>query len=214
VRERQLQKGYVNQLGSPLLMQREELAPQRVPCSWDDSLASAAWPPAQKTGYSARLWSAGGEELAQAAVYLYHPPFAIDLAISYIAEEGAKARAKEMFKMPRGWGVLRSQCGLLLWLRLNMDAKMLANPSCLLGGEIRLEFVRTAAAEGEGRLDISAQVVGVPCDLVQLSGDKGLLHPSAELSGTQVQLQLDPEFGALAKAWLSKMHRVSTRLSS
>merc|ERR1711988_1225775 len=65
-----------------------------------------------------------GKRICSATVYLYHPPFALDVAVDY-ASLAPGANVSELFNPPRGWGVLRSSAGLLLWLRLDNANQLL-----------------------------------------------------------------------------------------
>merc|ERR1739847_54226 len=60
--------------------------------------------------------------LARAAVFLYHPPFALQRAVDY----ACMPDPVEVFTAPPGWGILRSMHGLLLWLHLDADGPLVA----------------------------------------------------------------------------------------
>merc|ERR1712224_1157385 len=150
----------------------------------------------------------GGSELAEARVFLYHPPFQLDVAVSYVAENG---KPREIFTMPRGWGVLRSRCGLLLWLKLSADAALTAaarsnvqaNGQPLWRTMLRLEFCATAAGV---KLESGARAVERVFGPVQLGNDEGVLFPATEtnIANCQVKLCFDSEFGEVAMLWLSE----------
>merc|ERR1712118_94857 len=128
--------------------------------------------------YAVQFVGLGGQDLAHASVFLYHPPFPLEEAISYV---GDGSSGEEVFAMPRGWGVLRSRCGLLLWLKLSSDS-----PICTLaqqppsspswGQELSVQLSSTSCG-GSRRLDISAWADRAVFGGAVLPGDQGLLHP-------------------------------------
>jgi len=157
---------------------------------------------AADSDYFARLYSADGRLLAEATVYLYHPPFRLDAVISYVTE--GESSGEELFTMPRGWGVLRSRRGLLLWLRIIDDAGLTgaAQRSVPKGQEVRFEL-RCRGALASSALDLGATVAGVASSRVQLTDDECLFHvPTA---GVQLRLKLQSSFDGKAKRWLASL---------
>jgi len=151
---------------------------------------------APSSAYSVRLVdTASGMLLASATVYLYHPPFALDAAVDYIAV-GRGLGSAELFAPPPGWGVLRSGGGLLLWLSLTVSSLLQAPP--VVSQQLRFEFeassgvTATASAVAIGRFD----------GHVQLPLGEGLLNP---LSGRPLHVRLGPSFDQIVKDWLSRV---------
>lgn len=137
------------------------------------------------------------------------------MAISYVMS-GEDYQAQEVFSLPSGWGVLRSKCGLLLWLKLFGDELLGAavamtsnvdfSASQVFWGKKLCIELRSEVAGKVDQLNIWA-VASSQCISKVLSADEGLLHPSLEMSGTHAHLMLDHELGPLAKRWLAELSR-------
>eukprot|EP00746_Dinoflagellata_sp_MGD_P083655 gnl/MRDRNA2_/MRDRNA2_33279_c0_seq1.p1 gnl/MRDRNA2_/MRDRNA2_33279_c0~~gnl/MRDRNA2_/MRDRNA2_33279_c0_seq1.p1 ORF type:complete len:801 (+),score=101.38 gnl/MRDRNA2_/MRDRNA2_33279_c0_seq1:215-2404(+) len=171
---------------------------------------------AGKPECAAQLYGPDGLELMRSTVYLYHPPFTLDKAVSYISIEG---KAREMFAMPRGWGVLRSQCGLWLWLQLSDDTGLATSVACdafktgggFHGVELRLVLRVPETGMMHQGVEILARPIKQISGSTQLVGNEGLLHasvsPPSQVSrqlNTQLHLELEPDFGSKVKFWLSE----------
>merc|ERR1711879_111896 len=147
-------------------------------------------------------YAAGGEQLVEAAVYLYHPPFRLDTAITYVEVEDG---ANELFSMPAGWGVLRSQCGLLLWLQLRAGEHLAAilgsGPRSafkegVLNQPLRFDFCSLVSSATVG-LTITASADRIVSRPTPLLTDECLLHPVGP-TANNLQLRLEASFGSKA----------------
>lgn len=152
-----------------------------------------------------------GAVIGQAALFLYHPPFPLGMAVGYTS--GAKAA--ELFSTPRGWGVLRSSAGLLLWLQLRADhmlQALAAEPSSEeFEGHpkaLRFEFMNNERPNSEG-VSVPATVTGRPIafDGLPLGENEGLLRPAqASFQGQHdpvMSVRLSNTFDESVKTWLS-----------
>lgn len=139
--------------------------------------------------------------LARAAVFLYHPPFALHKAVDYACIPDPV----EVFNAPPGWGILRSKHGLLLWLQLEADSALVAaaeNTHPMPALQLIFE-----APDHSEELSVPALVSGLVDRAVPLQEDSGLLHPAVATarSGKLIlKLQIDPGFDRAAKDWLSR----------
>lgn len=157
---------------------------------------------AAESDYSVRILNSHtGFILAHASAYLYHPPFRLDAALDYTSG----ADAAELFAAPRGWGVLRSKQGLLLWLQLSMDMGLQAVASDTVELPIWLLFEFEAA--GGEKLTVDAAVAGRTMGRIPLKLDAGLLHPQA--ADTALNVQLDKDFDRKVKDWLSRASKIT-----
>jgi len=135
-----------------------------------------------------------GRKISSAALYLYHPPFALDVAVDYVrtAENGVV----ELFSPPRGWGVLRSGAGLLLWLRLESSGAALQAVAADAEA-LRFEF----HAAGGASASVDATVVGgFSGTRTALQLGEGLLHPDI---GRALHVRFAAHFDGIVKQWLS-----------
>lgn len=139
-----------------------------------------------------------GRRVCSAAVYLYHPPFDLGVAVDYSSAVPG-AGASELFTPPPGWGVLRSSAGLLLWLRLESGGQLYKS-SPQASDVLRLDF----EAPGNTTVSVEATAVGSADVKTQLQLDEGLLHPEA---GHPLQVRLGKFFDMTVKQWLSKVNR-------
>lgn len=137
-----------------------------------------------------------GRKICSAALYLYHPPFALDVAVDYVRT--TEDSVVELFSPPRGWGVLRSGAGLLLWLRL--ESSVAASQAVAADAEaLRFEF----QAAGGASAIVDATVVGGLSSTrtaLQLGLGEGLLHPDI---GRALHVRFAAHFDGIVKQWLS-----------
>lgn len=92
--------------------------------------------------------------LARAAVFLYHPPFALQRAVDY----ACMPDPVEVFTAPPGWGILRSMHGLLLWLHLDADGPLVAAAGSKTFPRLLLIF---EAPDHSEELSVSASYAGL-----------------------------------------------------
>jgi len=141
-----------------------------------------------------------GQRICSATVYLYHPPFALDVAVDYTSLAPG-ATASELFNPPKGWGVLRSSAGLLLWLQLNTSSP-LQDVSPQLVDTLRFEF----EAVGGGHVNVDAVNAGSTGAHTPLALDEGMLHAAG---GRMLHVRLASHFDGAVKQWLSFVNRRS-----
>merc|ERR1712194_750212 len=102
----------------------------------------------------------------------------------------------ELFSPPRGWGVLRSGAGLLLWLRLESSG---ADLQAVREDAEALRFEFQAA--GGASFSVDATVVGgLSGSRTALQLGEGLLHPDI---GRALHVRFAAHFDGLVKQWLS-----------
>jgi len=158
--------------------------------------------PSLECNFKVRVLDAQNNKvLSHAIAYLYAPPFGLTGLVDFVkaAPEGEPA---ELFTPPKGWGVVRSRSGLVLWLNMILDRAQEA------------EFVRVADAPRTGtyhlRVEfstssglcshISATIIGHFSARAPLLPDEGLLHPSA---GQRLRVRFMQGFDHELKMWLS-----------
>lgn len=153
---------------------------------------------------SARLCDADGRLLAHAAVWLYHPPFNLDAAVTYMPSGGF---ATEVFLMPKSWCVLRSRKGLLVWLGLFADVGLASTVQDRPGDDWDLRFA-LRSHQGDAVLHFSGHVEGRAEGRVPLLDDEGLLNSSCTSGEPVLRLKLEADFDTVAKLWLSEAHMI------
>lgn len=176
----------------------------RTSCVVAVSGASATPAPIVKpppSSFSVRILEvSSGRTMSSAMVYLYHPPFALEAAVEYTPN--GDGPAVELFKPPRGWGVLRSSAGLLLWLSLSagslLEEKSIsdhADSGSDAEGLMRFDF----EAAGGSAASVEAFSLGRAEGHMPLLLDEGLLHPH---DGRSLHVQLSDNFDLVVKEWL------------
>jgi len=177
-------------------------------------------PPSQPppSNFSVRILEVrSGRTMSSAMVYLYHPPFSLAEAVEY-APDG-EGPAVELFRPPRGWGVLRSSAGLLLWLSLSTGS-LLEESSKEKSISVNAD---KSGSESEGlmRFDFEAAAGSTAsCDAVSLGRvesrmplllDEGLLNPH---DGRTLHVQLANNFDLVVKDWLSNTRQRASQIQS
>lgn len=149
-----------------------------------------------------------GKKICSATVYLYHPPFALDVAVDYACTSpGGEGDAAELFTPPQGWGVLRSGAGLLLWLRLDSGSLRVDSAAPQAVAEVlRFDFEARPSGATAGVEALSTDV-GYAGARAALALDEGLLHPDI---GRALHVRFDAQFDSVVKQWLSLVSRRST----